>query len=198
VKTNNKVVAFVFISAFSWIIFTGLIQSHQDTLISEKTTTPLPYTKNNISQKKGKYLYVGMEKCASVCHNNKDMGFQYDMVKSSPHANAFHILLSRKAYRYAKKANIKENPRESPVCLKCHVTGGGLDSSFFSASYRKDDGVTCEACHKGAYITKTFIPKEEDCLKCHNGSVHKIRIFNFKQNCVKIAHPRPVPKLKET
>ena len=196
-KTNYKVVAFVFISAFSWIIFTGLIQSHQETLISEKTTTLLPYTKNNISQEKGKYLYVGMEKCASVCHNNKDMGFQYDMVKTSPHANAFQILFSKKAARYAKKADIKENPRESPVCLKCHVTGGGLDSSFFSATYRKDDGVTCEACHKGAYTTKTFIPKEEDCLKCHNGSVHKIHIFNFKQNCVKIAHPRPVPKLKE-
>ena len=197
-KTNYKVVAFVFISAFSWIIFTGLIQSHQETLISEKTTTLLPYTKNNISQEKGKYLYVGMEKCASVCHNNKDMGFQYDMVKTSAHANAFQILFSKKAARYAKKADIKENPRESPVCLKCHVTGGGLDSSFFSATYRKDDGVTCEACHKGAYITKTFIPKEEDCLKCHNGSVHKIHTFNFKQNCVKIAHPRPVHKLKET
>ena len=197
-KTNYKVVAFVFISAFSWIIFTGLIQSHQETLISEKTANLLPYTKNNISQEKGKYLYVGMEKCASVCHNNKDMGFQYDMVKTSPHANAFQILFSKKAARYAKKADIKENPRESPVCLKCHVTGGGLDSSFFSATYRKDDGVTCEACHKGAYITKTFIPKEEDCLICHNGSVHKIHIFNFKQNCVKIAHPRPVPKLKET
>ena len=196
-KTNYKVVAFVFISAFSWIIFTGLIQSHQETLISEKTANLLPYTKNNISQEKGKYLYVGMEKCASVCHNNKDMGFQYDMVKTSAHANAFQILFSKKAARYAKKADIKENPRESPVCLKCHVTGGGLDSSFFSATYRKDDGVTCEACHKGAYTTKTFIPKEEDCLKCHNGSVHKIHTFNFKQNCVKIAHPRPVPKLKE-
>lgn len=136
-----------------------------------------------------------MEKCASFCHNNAEMGFQYNIVKNSPHSQAFRILSSEKAMRFAKNANLKENPGESLICLKCHVTGGGLDSSFFAITYRKEDGVTCEACHKGEYITKTFIPKEADCLKCHNNSVHKMHRFNFRTECAKIAHPRPAAKL---
>jgi hypothetical protein len=194
VNATNKAVVFVFISVLSWIIFTGLVQSHHNTLMSEKPTTLLPDAKSTSSQEKEKYLYVGMEKCASVCHNNKDMGFQYDIVKNSFHGNAFYILLSEKAGRFAKKAGIKVNPEESRVCLKCHITGSALDSTFFAATYRKEDGVTCEACHKGAYITKTFIPKEEDCLKCHKNSGHKMHPFNFKESCLKIAHPRPVVK----
>jgi hypothetical protein len=142
-----------------------------------------------------KYRYVGMEKCASVCHNNGEMGFQYDVMKNSSHSNAFKILVSAKATRFAKKVNVKENPQESAICLRCHTTGAGLDSSFFASTYKKEDGVTCEACHKGAFITKTFIPKEEDCLKCHNDSLHKMRHFNFRDNCVKITHPRPKAKV---
>ena len=119
------------------------------------------------------------------------MGFQYDIVKKSPHSNAFKTLGTQRADHYARKANLKENPQESPVCLKCHVTGGGLDSESFAATYRKDDGVTCEACHKGEYITKTFIPKEADCLKCHNNSVHKTSRFNFRDKLTLIVHQRP-------
>lgn len=193
-RTNKKIAAFVFLPVFSWIIFAGLIQSHQNTLISEKASTLLPNGKGISDQEKVKYKYVGMEKCASVCHNNEQMGFQYDIMKSGSHSNAFKILVSNKAAHYAKYANLKENPRESLVCLKCHVTGGDLDSSFFASTYKKEDGVTCEACHKGAFITKAFIPKEADCLKCHNGSAHKMHKFNFKENCAKIAHPRPVTK----
>ena len=197
-KTNSKVLIFVTTSALSCIIFTGLVQSNTDTLISENATSLFPGIISYSPQEKIKYVYVGMEKCSSVCHNNKDMGFQYDIVRKSPHSNAFKLLLSAKALRFANKAGIHENPAESRVCLNCHITGGGLDSSFFASTYRKEDGVTCEACHKGAYTPKTFIPKEEDCLKCHNRSVHKIHTFNFQENCAKIVHPRPIPKLKET
>jgi hypothetical protein len=132
-----------------------------------------------------------MEKCASVCHNTKEMGFQYDIVKKSQHADAFTVLLSEKAREFAENINLKENPRESLACLKCHITGAGLDSSFFATTYRREDGVTCEACHKGAFIKKTFLPKEADCLICHNNSVHEVQQFNFGENCAKIAHNRP-------
>ena len=182
----------------SLILFSGLIQSNQAIVIPEKTSGLLPGDMSFSVQEKVKYRYIGMEKCASVCHNNEDMGFQYNIMKDSPHSNAFKILVSDKAVRYAKKANVKENPQESPVCLKCHITGGGLDSSFFATTYKKEDGVTCEACHKGAFITKAFIPKEADCLKCHNDSIHRMHHFNFRENCEKIAHPRPKAKLKET
>jgi hypothetical protein len=194
-KTLKKIAVSVFMAFISLILFSGLIQSNHAIVIPEKTSDLLPGDMSFSVQENVKYLYVGMEKCASVCHNNKDMGFQYNIMKDSPHSNAFKILVSDKAIRYAKKANVRENPQESPVCLKCHITGGGLDSSFFAPTYKKEDGVTCEACHKGAFITKAFIPKEADCLKCHNDSVHRMHQFKFRENCEKIAHPRPVRKL---
>ena len=126
-----------------------------------------------------KYQYVGTEKCASVCHNNEKMGFQYDIMKSGPHSEAYRILTTEKAACYAKKVKVREHPQESFVCLRCHITGAGLDSSFFAATFKKDEGVTCEACHKGAYISKAFLPKESDCLHCHNDSLHEVPKFNF-------------------
>jgi hypothetical protein len=138
-----------------------------------------------------KYYYVGIEKCASTCHNKEDIGFQYDIMKNGPHSQAYKILLSRKAKHVAKNARVNVIPQENTVCLKCHVTGGALDSSFFAATYKKEDGVTCEACHKGPFITKSFLPTETDCLKCHNDSVHKISEFDFKVKSAIIAHPRP-------
>jgi Cytochrome c554 and c-prime len=195
---NKKIVVFVLTIAFSFIIILVSIQSNQAITIPKKSTFLLYAGRSSFEQEKPKYQYVGIEKCASVCHNNGEMGFQYNIVKSSPHSKAFKALASEKALRYAKNANVKENPQESSICLKCHVTGGGLDSSSFTATYKKDDGVTCEACHKGEFILKTFLPKETDCLKCHNDSVHKTHKFNFKDKCAKIAHPRPNVRLKET
>ena len=197
-RTFLKIALLLSTVTISWIIFSGLIQSPKNSLIIEKPSCLLTADMNFPLQEKVKYRYVGMGKCASVCHNNEKMGFQYDIMKDSPHSNAFKILISDRAVRYAKKAKVKENPQESPICLNCHITGGGLDTSFFAPTYRKEEGVTCEACHKGAFITKAFIPKETDCLKCHNDSVHRINKFNFRKNCVKIAHPRPKTNSKET
>ena len=90
-KTNSKVLIFVTTSALSCIIFTGLVQSNTDTLISENATSLFPGIISYSPQEKIKYVYVGMEKCSSVCHNNKDMGFQYDIVRKSPHSNAFKL-----------------------------------------------------------------------------------------------------------
>lgn len=142
-------------------------------------------------QEKNKYLFLGVEKCASVCHNNDTMGYQYNSWNRSPHSMAYKILDSKKAQKYAREAKIKEDPRESQTCLKCHITASGLDSSYLSATYRKDDGVTCEACHKHYYDGKTYLPKETDCLKCHKDSPHSINKFDFIEACAKIAHPRP-------
>ncbi len=155
------------------------------------------YINSDLSQEKSKYQYVGVEKCASSCHNSKKIGSQYNVWKSSLHSKAFTILSSKKAKLYAKNANVKENPLRSKECLKCHVTGGELDASYFTATYKKEEGVTCEACHRRKFITKTFLPKEKDCLKCHSDSVHTIREFNFKDKCSKIAHPKPKEKPQE-
>jgi hypothetical protein len=183
-KRIKKTSVFILVSALILIAAINWVKS--DFLLNAEPARSM--------QEKPKYQYVGIEKCASVCHNNKEMGFQYNIMKSGPHSRAFIILASKKALHYAKNYNIKENPQQSSVCLKCHVTGGGLDSTFFAASYRKEDGVTCEACHNGAYITRSFLPTEIECLKCHNNSVHNISRFDFREKYAKIAHPRPNKK----
>lgn len=142
-------------------------------------------------QEKTKYLYVGAEKCASVCHNNEKMGYQFNIWNSSPHKDAFNNLDSKKGKKFAKQAHLSKNPQESRICLKCHVTGGELDSSYFAATYKKEDGVTCEECHKKISDGKTYLPVESDCLKCHNDSLHKIPKFNFIEGSAKIVHKRP-------
>jgi hypothetical protein len=143
-------------------------------------------------QKNTRYLYLGAEKCASVCHNNDSMGFQYNSWIKSPHSDAYKILDSKKAEKYAREANVIENPQESQACQKCHITASGLDSTYFAATYNKEDGVTCEACHKHNYNGKTYIPAEADCLICHNDSLHKVHKFNFREESLKIEHKRPV------
>jgi hypothetical protein len=145
-----------------------------------------------------KYQYVGAKKCASECHNNEKMGFQFNIWKISDHSIAFKELSSRRARFYAKKAHITGNLSESPVCLKCHSSAGNLDSTYLTPTYMKEEGVTCEACHKHDYETKTYLPGEADCQKCHNNSVHKVSEFNFKKDCEKIAHSRPDSTKKMT
>jgi Cytochrome c554 and c-prime len=189
-KTQRDIAKYIFLAILSWPIFAGSSDFHQNTFAPGNSGAHF----NSPSSDSSKYLYIGIEKCAAVCHNTKDIGYQYDIIRKSPHAHAYNILLSGKAARYAKKANTKGDPGQSQVCLSCHITGAGLDSSFFAVTYKKEDGITCEACHKAPYTTKTFIPKEADCLKCHENSVHKTRKFDYKVNCAKIAHNRPAPK----
>ncbi len=191
-RAIRKIVLLASVALSGWLVLTGLTQIDNDITGSSLAQANRPL------QEKVKYRYIGMQKCASVCHNNADMGFQYDIMKNGPHSDAFKILSSDKAAHYAKRAGIKENPQESKVCLKCHVTGAGLDTSFFAPTYKKEEGVTCEACHKGPYISKAFIPTVVECLNCHNDSVHKISQFDFKKKCVKIAHPRPAAKTLKT
>jgi hypothetical protein len=151
----------------------------------------LPEVRSSFKQEQTKYQYKGAEQCATVCHNNDTMGFQYNSWKDGPHAKAFNVLSSKRAIRYAKKAGIKESPQESSDCLQCHVTGAGLDGSFLTDTYKKEDGVTCEACHKQKFVPKTFLPKETDCLECHNGIAHSMNKLNFRKDCVIIEHPIP-------
>jgi hypothetical protein len=159
--------------------------------------------KDSSVQEKAKYVYVGAKTCVGKCHNNSELGYQYIIWKNSNHSKSFINLASERAIVYAKKANIKEIPQKSSICLKCHTTGWGLDPSSFSDTYTKEDGVTCEACHKDEFKSMTLWkgkhtvnskdlqPDEKTCLKCHNNSVHKMRKFNYRTELKKIAHPIP-------
>jgi hypothetical protein len=145
---------------------------------------------NGFSQDTVKYVYVGAETCAGKCHNNEELGFQYDKWKISRHSKSYESLTAEKALLYCRNAEITLKPWESMTCLRCHVTAAGYDMSSLGATYKKEDGVTCESCHKGEFISKTFLPKESDCLKCHNNSVHEVSPFDFDDRCAIISHPR--------
>jgi hypothetical protein len=176
---------------FCVVVNISSVQSYQSEMSQWKSSSKLYEWTSNIIQEKSKYQYIGAEKCASICHNNEKTGFQYNIWKNGPHAKAFNALSSERAILYSKRARLKENPQESSACLRCHVTGEGLDTSFLTATYKKEDGVSCEACHKQKFVAKSFLPIEADCLECHNNSAHRMHKFNFREGCLKIEHPMP-------
>jgi len=172
----------------------GVISGNGVKHYSPDTETPSAVKKESAGQDTLRYIYVGAETCAAKCHNNEELGFQYDKWKSSRHSKSYESLTTEKALFYCKKAGITGNPWESLTCLKCHVTAAGFDTSSLGATYKMEDGVTCESCHKGEFIPKTFLPREADCLKCHNNSIHGVSAFDFNERCLKISHPRPKAK----
>lgn len=190
-KKNRITPALLMTMVFILIINEGSGHPCKTNIILRKSDAICSEIRINSPQEKTKYQYVGVEKCASVCHNNNKMGFQYDLWKTSAHSGAYKELASKRAEIYGKKAHIRGNPQESSACLICHTTRGELDPSFFTTTYRKEEGVTCEACHKHNFIDQTYLPDEADCLKCHNDSLHKMQKFNFRERSAKISHPRP-------
>lgn len=172
------------------LILTFLVNSSHSGRSSENSAHQV--LESGSQQGNSKYIYAGLDKCAKKCHMNNELGFQYDIIKNSPHANSYKLLAGRKAQIYARQAKVEGDPQESHVCLKCHVTGGGLDASYFADTYKKEDGITCEACHKGPSNAQTVLPGEKKCLECHDNPVHKVPAFNFKERFAKIAHPKAI------
>jgi hypothetical protein len=189
--TNKKIITLGIKTGFILMILLISGISFQMISIPKSPLTQRSEGEPDSSPDGPRYQYVGAKKCASECHNNEKMGFQFNIWKTSAHSNAFKELGSGRARIYAKKAHITGNREESPACLKCHSSAGNLDSTYLTPTYMKEEGVTCEACHKHDYETKTYLPGESDCQKCHNNSVHKVPVFNFKTDCEKIAHSRP-------
>jgi len=157
---------------------------------------------NNFSGEK-RFKYVGVEVCA-MCHSGEEIGNQYEIWQKSMHSKAFVTLASDRALEQARDAGVKEHPQDSPRCLKCHVPGVGLDSTYFAETFKKEEGVTCEVCHGpgSEYIDASImedrekflenggiIPDEKTCLKCHSDP-----FFTFEEKYREIAHPLPPKK----
>ncbi len=151
--------------------------------------------------------YVGLKKC-KMCHKKEDKGNQYGQWLETGHAKAFETLAGEKALERAKELGI-ENPQADERCLKCHVTGYGVDA-VLGAKLVPENGVTCESCHGagGDYYKKKVMkaiadgtkdrvkvgltkPDETVCLRCHNEDNPFHEGFDFDSAFEKIAHPRP-------
>lgn len=183
---------FLLILIFCWVIYPRL-GFHPSSMLIKSQSHVLP---DSLIQQKTEYVFIGAEACATRCHNSDTMGHQYDIWKESLHAKSYQSLTTEKALKYCREAGITEDPWESLACLKCHVTASEANLLSLGSTYRKEDGVTCEACHKGEFHPKTFLPNEADCLKCHNASVHEVATFDFRDRCNRIAHPRPKAKIQ--
>jgi hypothetical protein len=154
--------------------------------------------------------FVGVGKC-KACHSVEKMGgLAYKVWEKTPHANAYKTLLGDAAKKVAKEKGLKVAPSDAPECLKCHVTGGGAAKNV-DASFKKDDGVTCEACHGAASGWVMIHNKKDDaskakakeaglslgdktgkaCELCHNAESPTHKEFKMKDMWAKIEHGLP-------
>ena len=150
--------------------------------------------------------YIGVDKCAKMCHKSKEKGEQYGIWKNTKHAQAWATLATPAALETAKKAGVAGDPQKSEKCVKCHVTAWGVDPARIDSTCTKDQGVGCEVCHepgsayaklkimkdkKAALAAGLIEPTEKVCVKCHNAESPNFKKFDFAEFSKKIAHPRP-------
>lgn len=156
-------------------------------------------------EKAAAHKYIGASKCG-MCHKAEAKGNQFGKWMASAHSKAFETLAGEKALAIAKEKKLAKAPNESPECLKCHVTGYGKAAELFDVSYKKEEGVTCEACHgpgsdykamatmkdkAAAMAAGLIMPDEKTCTGCHNSESPTFKAFDFKTEVAKIAHPNP-------
>ena len=72
------------------------------------------------SQKK--FKYIGVKKCARICHKGEKRGSQYEIWEKSKHSKAFVTLATPIAKEVLKKAGGEGEPQKSEKCLTCHST----------------------------------------------------------------------------
>ena len=141
-----------------------------------------------------------------MCHKKADTGNQLKIWEESAHANAFKTLQTEAADKIAGG-----KAAEDPKCLKCHVSGHGVDASLLSSKFNIEDGVQCETCHGAGseYKSKKVMEDhaksvaagmteyeneaaiEKQCRTCHNEESPNFKGFNFEEMWAKIKHPVP-------
>ncbi len=153
--------------------------------------------------------FVGAKACA-MCHKGGKGGTSFTVWEKSKHAGAYKTLLGEAAKKIAMKKGLKVAPSLAPECLKCHVTGAGVAKNI-EASFKKEEGVTCEACHGAASAFKMVHSKgdeakskqaglspgektEKFCTTCHNAESPTFKGFKLDEMWKKIEHTLPPKK----
>lgn len=159
---------------------------------------------------KEKAQFIGVDGCAK-CHKKESTGNQLEHWQNSKHASAFATLATPEAKEIAAAKGIAD-PQKDAKCLKCHVTGHGVDPGLIAtpAEGKKGllatDGVSCESCHGPGSLYKDrkvmkdhdasiaaglVIPDAKTCEKCHNDESPTFESFDFEKMFEKIKHPNP-------
>jgi Cytochrome c554 and c-prime len=149
--------------------------------------------------------FVGLKKC-KMCHKGEKNGFIYEDWLKTQHAQAYNTLGTPESHTVYADLGHSGNPQEDPNCLKCHVTGYGLDT-LRTAKVVKEDGITCESCHGagGKYWKKKVMADRDSsivygliaepvnaCSNCHNDNSPTFKSFNFDERYKEIEHKLPV------
>jgi hypothetical protein len=162
----------------------------------------------SIRQISGDFKYVGVDKCAGVCHKGDSKGRQLEIWQDSKHSQAFKNLQTADADKIAKDKGFDTPAAETPQCVKCHVLGKDLDATQFEDTFDKTQGVQCETCHgPGSEYRKLTImkdkakaeenglilhtDKEAFCKTCHNADSPTFKEFNLEDAWAKIQHTDP-------
>ena len=151
------------------------------------------------------YSYEGTQVCG-MCHHTEKSGNQLKVWQDSKHAQAFKALQTAEADKVAAAKGFKTKAAETKECLKCHVSGYGIDKALVGAKFKMEDGVQCETCH-GAGSGYKMIMKNKDesikkglmvhadpakfCTTCHNSDSPFFKGFKYDEMWKKIAHPTP-------
>ena len=153
--------------------------------------------------------FVGSDTCGS-CHKGPAMGFQNSLWRMSSHARAYARLATPRAFEIAKERGLQGEPQRLDACLKCHSTGQGEPPGRFAATFVKEQGVGCEACHgPGSDYSDEAAMRDkrtaaslglkpvtaETCSPCHQGTDAKP--FHFAEAKLKIAHPTKAQQAAE-
>ncbi len=162
------------------------------------------------------HRYTGATKCRS-CHKKKPIGNQYAVWEQSKHATALETLGSDKAREWADEAGVAD-PQTDDRCVKCHITAHDVPADLLGLKYKREEGVSCEACHGAGWdykkkkimidrdlaIEKGLVPQTEAvCVRCHNDESpawdpERYQLaggsfagFDYEQAVEAIAHPVP-------
>ena len=159
--------------------------------------------------------YIGAAKCKN-CHSVADNGNQFECWTKSKHAEAYKTLASDAAKKVAAEKKI-EDAQKADACLKCHVTGFGLEADQFDKKFDKTAGVQCETCHgpgeahmkarlAAAATEENADPKVRKkvpegeilvgqdpklCAGCHNSESPSYKPFCYATRMHEIAHYDP-------
>jgi len=164
-----------------------------------------------------KHKYIGVGKCAKLCHKTAKQGNQLGLWEKTKHAEAYKTLLTDAAKETAKKLGI-DAPEKSEKCLKCHAVAFDVAAEWRADGFSHEDGVQCETCHGpgDGYKSKEVMKDkaqavalgritgdQKTCLGCHNDTAPSWKPdryttkdgkkvgFDYEQLWPKIAHPRP-------
>ena len=135
--------------------------------------------------------FVGAETCG-MCHKTEKQGKQLSIWQGTKHAEAYKTLLTPEADKIAKDKGFDTPAAKTPACLKCHVSGYGVDASLLGPKFKMEDGVQCETCHGAGADYKTLKVMKDKKLAEENGLV----IPDVKTFCAK-CHNSESPTYKE-